>query len=611
MVTNGDIWINMFDIKQGLKILQENVKLAPEKPGVYRMLSKDDEVLYVGKAKNIKKRITSYTHIDKLTTRLQRMVAQIHKMEFIIVENENRALIVENELIKKYHPRYNILLKDDKTYPHLMIDTKEEYPSLRKFRGNRNDGVKYFGPYANATDVNEVVDFIQKIFMLRSCRNSVFNNRKRPCLLYQIKRCCAPCVGKISVEEYNKLVKDVILFMEGKNTSIQDELSKKMHQASEAENFEEAIILRERIKALTGIQTHANLEYAGLQSVDIIGVAEKDEWFCVEVFFIRGGKNCGNSPYFIRKNDDITKIEVLEAFLSSFYVNHLPPKEIYLSEELNNSDFLQAAINSKIYTYKKGAKYKLIDNVKNNAISAIERKISENKSILTNLKEMQEYFDLPKIPNRIEIYDNSHNQGSFAIGAMVVANQEGFDKKSYRTFNIKDKNITNDDFAMMKEVLKRRFERMSPENKPDVILLDGGLGQLHAVHDALSEYDLRDINIIAISKGVDRNAGKEFYHQIGKESFSLPYRSSIAFYLQKLRDEAHRFAIGTHRKKRAKSITKSRLDDVEGIGAKRKRDLLNYFGSIDAIKDASIEDISKVSGINKKTAENIYNYFHK
>lgn len=601
----------MFDIKQGLKILQENVKVAPEKPGVYRMLDKNGTVLYVGKAKNIKRRIVSYTHIDKLTARLQRMVAQIHKMEFIIVENENRALIVENELIKKYHPRYNILLKDDKTYPHLMLDLKEKYPALRKFRGNRNENCRYFGPYASATDVNEVMDSIQKIFMLRSCRNSVFNTRKRPCLLYQIKRCCAPCVGKIDADEYNKLVKDVISFMEGKNTSIQEDLSQRMQQASEQENFEEAIILRERIKALTGIQTHANLEYAGLQSVDIIGIAEKDEWFCIEVFFIRGGKNCGNSPFFIKRDEDISKTEVLEAFLSGFYIDHLTPNEIYISEEISGIEFLQNALNTKINTYKRGAKYKLIENAKNNALSAIERKVAENKSIHANLKEMQEYFDLPELPKRIEIYDNSHNQGSFAIGAMVVATPEGFDKKSYRTFNIKDKNITNDDFAMMKEVLKRRFDRMSSENKPDVILLDGGLGQLHAVHDALSEYDLTGINIIAISKGVDRNAGKEFYHQLGKDSFSLPYRSSIAFYLQKLRDEAHRFAIGTHRKKRTKAITKSRLDDIDGVGAKRKKDLLNHFGSLDAIKDASIEDISKVTGINKKTAENIYNCFHK
>lgn len=601
----------MFDIKRGVEVLRQNVKIAPEAPGVYRMLDEKDEVLYVGKAKNIKKRIVAYTRIEQLTTRLQRMVAEVVRMEFIIVENENRALVVENELIKKLHPKYNILLKDDKSYPHLMLNLQEEYPALRKYRGHRGGNCRYFGPYASATAVNEVMDIIQKVFMLRSCRDNMFCNRERPCLLYQIKRCCAPCVGKISKEDYAKLVKEVVAFLEGKSTSIQEELSEKMQQASEAENFEEAIVLRERIRALTGIQTHANLEYSGLKSVDVIGIAYKDEWYCIEIFFIRGGQNCGNAPYFIKRTEEATPAEVVEAFLSSFYTNHIPPKEIFISENLENKELLEEALGAKINTFSKGNKYKLLENAKKNALAAIERRQAEHQSIHKNLEEMQKYFDLPKIPSRIEIYDNSHNQGSYAVGAMVVATPEGFDKKSYRTFNIKDKTITNDDFAMMKEVLHRRFERMSEENRPDVILLDGGLGQLHAVHESLVDYDLSGINIIAISKGVDRNAGKEFYHQIGKESFALPYRSPIAFYLQTLRDEAHRFAIGTHRKKRAKSMTKSSLDDIEGIGAKRKKDLLHHFGSVDAIRDASIEDISKVSGINKKTAENVYNYFHK
>ena len=601
----------MFDIKRGIKVLQENVKLAPEKPGVYRMLNDNNEVLYVGKAKNIKKRIIAYTRVDQLTARLQRMVAEVEKMEFIIVENENRALIVENELIKKYNPKYNILLKDDKTYPHLMINLLEEYPSLRKYRGDRDKNCKYFGPYASATAVNEVIDTIQKIFMIRSCRDNVFYTRKRPCLLHQIKRCSAPCVQKINKDEYKNVVNDVINFLEGRDTSIQEYLSQKMQQASESENFEEAIVLRERIKALTMVQRHSNLEYAGLKSVDVIAIVEKDNWFCIEIFFIRGGKNCGNTPYFIKKIEDSTAKETLEAFLSSFYANHLVPKEIFISEELETKDFLEEALDVKINTYSRGDKHKIIENTKKNAKEALDRRLAENQSIKNNLKEMVEIFDLPNIPNRIEIYDNSHNQGSYAIGAMVVATPNGFDKKSYRTFNIKNEAITNDDFAMIKEVLTRRFNRMTEENKPDVILLDGGLGQLHAVHECLKNFDLSNIKIIAISKGVDRNAGKEFYHQLGKESFALPYRSSIAFYLQNLRDEAHRFAIGTHRKKRAKSMVKSRLDEIEGIGAKRKKDLLNYFGSVEAIKDASVDEISKVSGINKKTAENIYNFFHK
>lgn len=601
----------MFDIKLGLSVLKQNVKIAPEAPGVYRMLNEKDEVLYVGKAKNIKKRIVAYTRIEQLTTRLQRMVAEVRRMEFIIVENENRALIVENELIKKLHPKYNIMLKDDKSYPHLMLNLDEDFPALRKFRGNRSCHAKYFGPYASAMAVNEVLDIIQKVFMLRSCRNNVFNNRERPCLLYQIKRCTAPCVGKIDKKNYQDIVKEVIDFLEGKNVNIQTELSQKMQQASDDENFEQAILYRERIRALTGIQNHANLEYSSLQSVDIVGIAAKENWFCIEIFFVRGGQNCGNVPYFIKQTEDATTAEVLEAFLSNFYANHLIPKEIYISERLENIEFLETALGTKIKTFSKGNKYKLTENAVKNATAAIERRLAENKSITENLKEMQRYFDLPHQPQRIEIYDNSHNQGSYAVGAMVVATPEGFDKKSYRTFNIKNPNITNDDFAMMKEVLTRRFDSMSAENRPDVILLDGGLGQLHAVHECLQGYDLSNINIIAISKGIDRNAGKEFYHQLGKESFALPYRSSIAFYLQNLRDEAHRFAIGTHRKKRAKSMIKSTLNEIEGIGTKRRKDLLNHFGSSDAIKDASVEDIAKVSGISKKTAENIYNFFHK
>ena len=368
----------MFDIKLGLKILQENVKIAPEAPGVYRMLDENSNVLYVGKAKNIKKRIVSYNRIDQLTIRLQRMVAEVRKMEFIIVENENRALIVENELIKKLHPKYNILLKDDKSYPHLMLDTHDEFPALRKFRGNRSGKYKYFGPYASATDVNNVLDIIQKIFMLRSCRDNVFHNRERPCLLYQIKRCTAPCVGKISKEDYTQLVKDVIAFLEGKNIAIQEDLSQRMQKASDEENFEQAIILRERIKALTGIQTHANLEYSGLKSVDIVGIAEKDDWYCIEIFFIRGGQNCGNAPYFIKKTEEAVSSEVLEAFLSTFYTNHLTPKEIYISEAIENKDFLEEALGVRIETFSKGNKFKLTENAKKNALAAIERRLAEN-----------------------------------------------------------------------------------------------------------------------------------------------------------------------------------------------------------------------------------------
>ena len=607
------------NLKEGLETLKKYIKIAPEKPGVYRMLGDDDVVLYVGKAKSIKKRIVAYSHIDKLPLRLQRMVSEIKRMEFIIVENEAKALLVENELIKQLEPRYNILLKDDKTFPHLVIDVHSEFPSLRKYRGARKDGNRYFGPFANVLAVNNVQDTLQKVFLLRSCRDGVFNNRQRPCLMYQIKRCSAPCVGKISQEDYRKLVQEAIDFLDGKNTKIQEDLSLKMQEASDNMNFEQAIILRDRIRALTRVQAGTTVEYADIKSCDVVAVLRKLDMVCIQVFFIRSGQNCGNAPYFPKQTEDLDNADILEAFLSQFYSEHVPPKEIVVSEELPNCTFLEEAIGTHINTYQKGNKAKLIARALENAEAAIDRKVALETSLKSNLQEMQRVFGLPKIPERIEVYDNSHTQGTNSVGAMIVATPEGFDKKSYRKFNIKEsdfkhqndrKIINNDDFLMMKEVLLRRFAHMAPENKPDVILLDGGLGQLHAVHEALADFDLTDIAIIAISKGPDRNAGREFYHMMGRESFSLPYRSPIAFYLQNIRDEAHRFAIGTHRARRSKTMSQSRLDEIDGIGDKRRRDLLNYFGSVEQIKEATLKDIQKVSGISKKTAEKIYNYFH-
>ena len=517
------------DIKQGLEILKKHIKVAPEKPGVYRMIGADEKVLYVGKAKNIKKRIVAYSHIDKLPYRLQRMVSEIRRMEFIIVENEAKALLMENELIKRLEPRYNILLKDDKTFPHLVIDVESEFPSLRKYRGKRNDKSKYFGPFASVLAVNNVLDTVQKAFLLRSCRDNVFKNRERPCLMYQIKRCSAPCVGRISKEDYHKLVREAVDFLDGKNTKIQAELSEKMQEASDRMDYEQALIFRDRIRALTNVQTGTMVEYASINSCDIVAIARKNDVVCIQVFFIRSGQNCGNVPYFPKQTQGAENAEILEAFLGSFYTEHIPPKEIIISEPLENKEFLEEALGTHINTYQKGAKAKLQNNVLDNAYASIDRKMAMEASVKANLEEMQRVFELPRLPQRIEIYDNSHIQGSYAIGAMVVATPEGFDKKSYRTFNIKNSEITNDDFAMMKEVLTRRFNRMAPENRPDVILLDGGLGQLHAVHDALKDFDLSGIAIIAISKGPDRNAGKEFYHQVGKESFALPYQSPIAF----------------------------------------------------------------------------------
>ncbi len=600
----------MYDIKQGLENLLRFIKIAPDAPGVYRMISEYNEVLYVGKAKNIKKRIVAYSHIDKLPVRLQQMVAQIDHMEFIIVENEARALLVENELIKKFKPRYNILLKDDKTFPHLMIDVASEFPSLKKYRGVRTDKNKYFGPFASVLAVNSAVDVLQKAFLLRSCRDNVFKNRQRPCLMYQIKRCSAPCVGKISAADYRQLVEDAVRFLEGHNNKIQDELSQKMQEASQKQEYETAMVLRDRISALTNIQSRQNVEYAGIKSADVVALVRENNLVCIQIFFIRSGQNCGNVPYFPSQAEDADDKEILEAFMSSFYTTHIPPKEIIVAEEMENKAFLEEALATKIKTYKKGNKAALIKMAAENARASIARKVALMASVKNNLEDFRAVFGLSGVPQRIEIYDNSHNQGSFAIGAMVVATPDGFDKKSYRTFNIKNTAETRDDFAMMQEVLQRRFAKMTPENKPDVILLDGGRGQLNAVYESLKDFDLSGIAIIAISKGPERNAGKEFYHMKDKESFALEFQSPLAFYMQNLRDEAHRFAIGTHRQKRAKSIYKSRVDEIEGIGNARKRDLLNYFGSAEEIAQAEVKDLQKVRGISKKTAEKIYKYFH-
>lgn len=601
----------MVNLKHGLEVLKQNIRIAPEKPGVYRMLGQNDKVLYVGKAKNIKKRIVAYSHINKLPVRLQRMVSEIERMEFIVVENEAKALLLENELIKKLEPHYNILLKDDKSFPYLMLDVKNEYPVLKKYRGERKDGYKYFGPFANAGAVNNVLDLLQKAFLLRSCSESVFLHRDRPCLMYQIKRCSAPCVGKISKEDYRKLVDEAVAFIENKSNSLREEMTQKMQEASNRQDYETAMVFRDRIRALTSVQQGTNVEYGNIKSADFVAMYCQNGLVCIQVFFIRSGQNCGNLPFFPTQTEEAEASEIMEAFLSSFYAAHLPPSEIVLADDIENREFLSEAIGCKINIYQRGDKAQIAANVKNNAKESLDRKMALENSIRNNLAEMQKVFELKKLPERIEVYDNSHIQGSYAVGAMIVATPSGFDKKAYRTFNIKNQDITNDDFAMMKEVLSRRFEKMTPENRPDVILLDGGLGQLHAVYECLQNYDLSEIAIIAISKGPERNAGKEFYHQMGKESFALPFASPLAFYMQNIRDEAHRFAIGTHRKKRAKSMVKSKLDEIEGIGTKRKKDLLNYFGSADAVAQASIKDIEKVSGFSKKTAEKVFKYFHK
>ena len=591
----------MIDIKQGLANLTRHIKIAPEDPGVYRMIGEDEEVLYVGKAKNIKKRIVAYSHLNKLPVRLQRMVAQIKRMEFIIVESEARALLVENELIKKFKPRYNILLKDDKSFPHLMIDVGSDFPCLRKYRGSRADKNKYFGPFASVMAVNSVVDILQKAFLLRSCRDSVFKNRERPCLMYQIKRCSAPCVGRISKEDYRRLVNEAIDFLEGRNSKIQAELSAKMQEASAQQDYETALVYRDRIRALTNVQSTHNVEYADIKSCDVVAIARKNDVVCIQIFFIRSGQNCGNTPYFPAQVEDAGNAEVLEAFLGSFYSSHLPPKEIIVSEPLENKEFLEKAIGAKINTYQKGNKAAIVKNVAENAKASIDRRIAMMASVKSNLEEFKEIFGLPRIPQRIEIYDNSHNQGSYAIGAMVVATPDGFDKKSYRTFNIKNSEITNDDFAMMKEVLSRRFARMDASNRPDVILLDGGRGHVSVIRELMREIGC-DIPVFGMVK--------DDYHKTraltdDTSEISIARDQSVFMFIYRLQEEVHRYTITRMENAKTKTLKHSTLEEIDGIGALKAKALLNHFRSIAAIKKADKMALMRVPGITGANADAI------
>ncbi|MFI3241947.1 MAG: excinuclease ABC subunit UvrC [Alphaproteobacteria bacterium] len=534
-----------------LEILQKYVKIAPTQSGVYRMLDKNDVVLYVGKAKNIKKRIVAYTKITELPKRLQMMVTQTVKMEFVTTETEHKALILENELIKSLNPKYNILLKDDKTFPYLAISTTKDFPVLEKYRGTQKKGYQYFGPFANVKALNETIELLSKIFQLRNCKDMVFKNRSTPCLMHQIKRCSAPCVDCISKEEYQKSVNLAIDFLKGKNKEILKQIEEDMKKASEFQNFEHAIVKRNQLDALKNVYTNAKSEYNNIDSADVIGIYQENDLFAIEIFFIRQSKNFGNAIYFPKKTKGFSPTEVLEAFISEFYTKNIAPKEIVLSTPIENQEFLASALKSKINFYQKGNKQKLINQVLENAKNALRQKIAFNTNIAKNLAEMKDIFGLPKVPQRIEVYDNSHTFGVEQVGAMIVATPDGFDKKQYRKFNIKG-DIHGDDLEMMKEVLHRRFSKITPENRPDIVLLDGGRNQLNAVMSTLFGFDLEGITFIAISKGEDRNAGREEYHMPYKESFSLEYASPLAFYMQNIRDEAHRFAITFHRSKRDK-----------------------------------------------------------
>lgn len=613
------------NLSTGIEVIKEHLKTAPTAPGVYRMLSVHGDVLYVGKAKHIKKRVTSYTQVARLNNRLQRMVSATHSMVFVTTRTEAEALLLEASLIKRFKPAFNVLLKDDKSFPYILLRTDHKWPQITKHRGARRHKGHYYGPFASATAVNKTLNTLQKVFQLRSCTDATLESRTRVCLLYQIKRCSGPCVGKNTESEYGDMVSETKAFLEGRNTDIQKKFATSMQTASDAMEYEVAAVFRDRLNALTQIQSHQTMVNAMLDEADVIAAAEVGGKIGIQVFFFRAGQNWGHRAYFPKHDSADTLETVLAAFIAQFYDNKPAPKSILISHTLEDHDLLELALSErmervvKLSVPKRGKKADTVNEAIRNAKEAVERKLAESASQTRLLAGVTEAFGLAESPERIEVYDNSHIQGSNAVGGMVVAGPEGFIKNSYRKFNIKSEEITpGDDFGMMREVLTRRFKRLLKEDSerergmwPDLLLIDGGKGQLSAVHETLLEVGVEDVPVVAVSKGPDRNAGREQFHMKGRDSFMMPVNDPVLYYLQRLRDEAHRFAIGTHRARRAADVKKSPLDGVPGIGPKRKKALLHHFGSAKAVMSADVRDIASVDGVSKAIAQQIYDHFHE
>lgn len=612
------------DLETGVAAIRNVLKTLPAKAGVYRMHDLRGEVLYIGKAKTLKNRVANYTQVDRLPRRLQRMVAQTRSMTIVTTGSEAEALLLEAQLIKRYRPPYNVLLRDDKSFPFILLRADHNFPRIQKHRGVRRAKGNYYGPFASAGSVNTTINALQKLFLLRSCTDSFFNNRDRPCLLYQIKRCSAPCVDRIDAAAYGDLVHDAKDFLSGKATSVQAKLGRQMQAASEAMDFERAALLRDRLRALTFIQGSQAIHADGVGDADIFALAEAEGAIAIQGFFIRGGQNWGHRAFFPTHTAGVSADDVLTQILAQFYDEVPPPKQILLDRILPDADLLAAALSEKaehrieIAVPQRGDRMRLIRQAQTNAVEALQRRAAESSTQAKLLREVAELFDLPEPPQRIEIYDNSHIQGSNAIGAMVVAGPEGFRKGQYRKFNIKrNETVAGDDFGMMREVFQRRFARAQEEDPdrdrgqwPDLVLIDGGKGQMSAVKSALEELDIEDVALIAVSKGPDRNAGRETFHFPDGREINLPVNAPVLFYLQRLRDEAHRFAIGAHRTKRAKAITTSVLDDVPGIGPARKKALLMHFGTAKAVRAASLEDLMRAPGVSASTAQTIYDFYH-
>ncbi|AYE87150.1 excinuclease ABC subunit UvrC [Sulfitobacter sp. D7] len=610
---------------QGRQVIQAYLKSLDSSPGVYRMLDAESRVLYVGKARNLRARVSSYARPTGHSGRISRMIANTASMMFLTTKTETEALLLEQNLIKQLKPKFNVLLRDDKSFPNILVTADHDYPQIKKHRGAKKEKGSYYGPFASAGAVNRTLNQLQRVFLLRDCSNAMFDSRTRPCLQHQIKRCSAPCVGKISAEEYRQTVRDAERFLSGKSTEIQGRLAQDMAEASEAMEFERAAALRDRIKALTQVQTAQGINPQGVNEADIIALHMEGGQACVQVFFIRANQNWGNRDYYPRVGADVDAAEVLEAFIGQFYDTREPPRQLILSNEIENPDLMAEALSGKIgrkvelLVPQRGEKAELVDGALRNARESLARKMAETATQTKLLQGLADAFDLPKPPDRIEVYDNSHIQGTNAVGAMIVAGPEGMMKNQYRKFNIRGDDLTpGDDFGMMKEVLHRRFKRLIKEDPdrsrglwPDLLLIDGGAGQVSAVASIMAQHGVQDIPMVGVAKGIDRDAGKEEFHRVGKRVMALRHNDPVLYFVQRLRDEAHRFAIGTHRAKRAKGVSATPLDDVPGVGAARKRALLAHFGSAKAVGRANLSDLKAVEGLSDALAETIYGYFHE
>ena len=610
--------------RRGYAVIQDYLKTLDASPGVYRMLDSESRVLYVGKARNLRARVSNYSRPGN-SARIERMIALTTRMMFLTTRTETEALLLEQNLIKQLKPKYNVLLRDDKSFPSILVAKDHAFAQLKKHRGARKQKGSYFGPFAGAGAVNRTLNQLQKAFLLRDCSNAMFESRTRPCLQYQIKRCSAPCTGEISEEEYGLAVRDAERFLSGRSTKIQEELAAEMMKASEAMEFERAAALRDRIKALTQVQSSQGINPRGVAEADIIGLHMEGGQACVQVFFIRANQNWGNQDFYPRVDADMSPAEVMEAFLGQFYDNKEPPRQLILSDAIENTDLMEEALSGKaerkveILVPLRGEKTELVAGAVRNARESLARRMAESATQIKLLKGLAEAFGLKAPPQRIEVYDNSHIQGTNAVGGMIVAGPEGFMKNAYRKFNIKgDDLVPGDDFGMMKEVLNRRFSRLKKEDPdrskgqwPDLLLIDGGAGQVSAVAEIMAEHGVEDIPMVGVAKGVDRDHGKEEFHRLGENAFALQRNDPVLYFVQRMRDEAHRFAIGTHRAKRAKAVGATPLDDVPGVGAGRKRALLRHFGSAKAVSRADLLDLKAVDGISSALAETIYDFFHE